>query len=108
LDVVLEIELNGADQILRQRPDAVMIYIVPPSLDELERRLRGRKTENEEAIISRLARAREELATVQEKVREGLPALRYVIVNESVRAATEELAGLVQRTRDEDEQADGR
>jgi len=45
-----------------------MIFIVPPSLEELERRLRGRKTETEEAIRSRLARAKEELAEVEKKV----------------------------------------
>ena len=50
LDVILEIELQGAEQVLSMCPDAVMIYIMPPSLEELERRLRGRKTESEEAI----------------------------------------------------------
>lgn len=107
-DVVLEIELKGAEAVLAQRPDAVMIFIVPPSLEELERRLRGRKTESEEAIRSRLARAKEELAEVEGKVEEGLPPLHYVIVNDSVKRASEELAGIIKRAREEDEQTDHR
>ena len=106
--VILEIELKGADQILSKCPEAVMIYIVPPSLDELERRLRGRRTESEEAIKSRLARAREEMAAVEEKVQWGLPVLHHVIVNDSVRRASDELAAIIKRTREEDEQADSR
>ena len=61
-DVILEIELKGAKKVLAQCPDALMIFIMPPSLQELERRLRGRKTESEAAIRSRLARAEEEMA----------------------------------------------
>jgi guanylate kinase len=105
LGVILEIELKGAEQVLAQRPDAMMIYIMPPSLVELERRLRGRKTESEEAIRSRLARAEEEMATVQKKVEEGLPALHYVIVNDSVRRAGDQLAAIIELTREQDEQA---
>lgn len=105
LGVILEIELKGAEQVLAQRPDAMMIYIMPPSLAELERRLRGRKTEGEEAIRNRLARAKEEMATVQKKVEEGLPPLHHVIVNDSVKRAGDQLAAIIELTRDEDEQA---
>jgi guanylate kinase len=105
-DVILEIELKGAENVLAQRPEAVMIFIVPPSLEELERRLRGRHTESEEAIRNRLARAKEEMAEVENKVEQGLPPLHYVIVNDSVRRASEELAGIIERTREENEQAD--
>ena len=49
--MILEIELEGARQVLDQWPEALMIFIMPPSLEELERRLRGRKTETEEAIL---------------------------------------------------------
>jgi guanylate kinase len=104
-DVILEIELQGAEQVLTMRPDAVMIYIMPPSVEELERRLRGRKTESEDAIRSRLARAQEELGIVDEKVRLGLPRMHYVIVNESVRQASNQLAAIIKLTREEDEQA---
>lgn len=106
-DVVLEIELQGAEQVLSMRPDAVMIYIMPPSLEELEKRLRGRNTECEDAIRSRLARAEEEMAIVREKERESLPRMHYVIVNHSVDKASEELAAIIKRIREEDEQTDG-
>jgi guanylate kinase len=105
LDVVLEIELKGANNILSRWPEALMVFIVPPSLEELERRLRGRKTECEAAIQSRLARAKEEMAEVEKNMREEPSRLHYVIVNDSVKRASEELAEIIERTREEDEQA---
>ncbi len=108
LDVILEIELKGAEQVLALRPDAVMIYIMPPSEAELERRLRGRKTESEASIRSRLARAKEEIAIVERKRGLGLPEHHYAIVNDSVERASAELAGIIELTREEDEQADCR
>jgi guanylate kinase len=107
-DVILEIELEGARQVLDQQPEALMIFIMPPSLEELERRLRGRKTENEQAIQDRLARAKEEMAAVQGKVWRGRRQFDYVIVNDSVKRASEELAQIIERTREEDEQAHSR
>jgi guanylate kinase len=107
-DVILEIELKGAKKVLAQRPEALMIFIMPPSLEELERRLRGRKTESEEAIRNRLARAKEETAEVENKVDQGLPPLHYVIVNDRAKRASEELAGVIKRTREDDEQTDDR
>jgi guanylate kinase len=107
-DVVLEIEIEGARQVSEQCPQAVMIFIMPPSLAELERRLRGRRTESEEAIQSRLQRAGEEMAAVKVG---GLPGRRkfdYVIVNDSVKRASKELIRVIERTREEDEQADCR
>jgi len=108
LDVILEIELKGAAQVLKIRPAAVMVYVMPPSLEELERRLRGRNTESERAIKARLARAEEEMATVENSVRRGLPSLHHVIVNDSVNRASDELAGIIEQIREEDEQADSR
>jgi guanylate kinase len=105
LDVILEIELKGADQVLSQCPDALMIYIMPPTLEELERRLRGRKTESESDIVNRMARAKEEIAEVEKKMRLNQSRLHYAIVNDSVNRASKELAGIVERIRDEDEQA---
>jgi len=105
LDVILEIELKGAKRVLSLCPDALMIFIMPPSLEELERRLRGRKTESEEAIVSRLARAKEEMAEVEKiMVQDGHP-LYHVIVNGNVETASKELASIIERTRDDDEQA---
>ena len=59
---ILFIEVEGAGNIRRMYPEATTVFITPPSLEELEHRLRGRGTESEEAIQGRLARAREEMA----------------------------------------------
>ena len=60
-DVMLEIEIQGAKQVMAKQPDAVSIFIVPPSMEELERRLRGRGTDSEEKLAARLKRAGSEL-----------------------------------------------
>ncbi len=59
-NVFLEIEVQGGMQVMDKRPDCVSIFITPPSFEELESRLRGRGTEDEETINKRLARAQEE------------------------------------------------
>lgn len=64
--VVLVIEVEGAGNIRRLYPEATTVFIAPPSLEELEHRLRGRGTESEEAIRGRLAQARRELACAGE------------------------------------------
>jgi guanylate kinase len=107
-DVVLEIEIEGARQVLEKCPEAVMIFIMPPSLAELERRLRGRRTESEEAIKLRLQRAGEEMAVVMAGEWPGRRQFDYVIVNDSAKRASEELVRVIERTREEDEQADSR
>ena len=73
-DVLLEIDVQGAAQILRCYPEAVTIWVLPPSWEALESRLRQRHTESEEKIQMRLARAREEIRSV------GL--YRYIVTNE--------------------------
>lgn len=78
-DVLLEIELAGARQVKAARPEAVMLFIAPPSIGELERRLRGRGTDSEEKIAQRLARAREEIGAVRE--------FDYVVVNDDLSEA---------------------
>lgn len=60
-DVILEIEVQGAKQVKEKMPEALSIFIMPPSLEELEERLRGRKTESEEAIKRRLNEASREI-----------------------------------------------
>ena len=60
-DLILEIEVEGAAQIKKKFPEAVTVMLIPPSLSELEKRLRGRGTETEEVICSRLKRAKEEI-----------------------------------------------
>jgi len=60
--VLLDIEVQGALQVKEHDPAALLVFLRPPSLEELERRLRGRGTESDEAVARRMARAREELA----------------------------------------------
>ena len=60
LNVLLDIEVQGARQVHEKMPDAVKIFIIPPSLEELEKRLKGRGTDTERAIEARLIRARQE------------------------------------------------
>ncbi|MBD2439185.1 guanylate kinase [Nostoc sp. FACHB-110] len=64
--VVLEIELEGARQIRVSFPNALSIFILPPSFDELEKRIRGRGQDSEEAIARRLVRAKAEIAAADE------------------------------------------
>ncbi|HIR85737.1 MAG TPA: guanylate kinase, partial [Candidatus Limivicinus faecipullorum] len=60
MNVILDIEVQGARQVNEKKPDAVKIFIIPPSLEELERRLKGRGTDTPRAIEARLIRARQE------------------------------------------------
>ena len=66
IPVLLEIELEGARQVRRHCPEAFQVFVRPPSLEELERRIRGRGTDSEEAIQRRLQRAQVELAAERE------------------------------------------
>jgi guanylate kinase len=90
-DVLLETELVGARQVKEKRPDTVMVFIAPPSLSELERRLRGRGTDDEAKIQKRLARAREEIRAVRE--------FDYVVVNDDVDAAVETFQAIIRSER---------
>ena len=65
-NVILEIEIKGAKQIMEKCPDALSIYIVPPSIEELERRLKERQSEDEQTIMKRISKARQELKELQE------------------------------------------
>lgn len=90
-DVLLELELVGARQVRQRLPGAVMIFIAPPSLYELERRLRGRGTDSEEKIQKRLARAREEIRAVRE--------FDYVVVNDRLPEAAATFVGILRAER---------
>ncbi len=77
-DVVLDIEVEGAKNVRRVYPDAIEFFLLPPSLDELEQRLRDRNSgEDEQTIQGRLARAREEIACA--------PEFDYIVVNGTVK-----------------------
>lgn len=86
--VLLEIELEGARQVRRSFPQGFQVFIEPPSLEELERRIRGRGTDDDSAIERRLRRAREELAAAAE--------FDAVVVNGDLEAAIGELEALLQ------------
>lgn len=86
-DVILDIEIQGARQVHEKMPEAVMIFIAPPTLEELERRLVNRGTDTAEAIRGRLARARQEYAEAD--------FYSYIIVNDDADAAAIELASII-------------
>ena len=86
-DVLLDIEVQGTAVVKEKCPDAVTIFIYPPSLEELEARLRGRGTDSEEAIQGRLQRAREECAEATK--------YDYLIVNDTVTEAVERICGIL-------------
>ncbi len=98
-DVILEIDWQGAAQVRRLRPEAVSIFILPPSREVLEQRLRGRGQDSEEVIARRLAVAREELSHYGES--------DYLIINEDFDHALAELETVVrgQRLRREYQQS---
>lgn len=87
-DVALEIEVQGALQVKEKISDAILIFILPPSIEELESRLRGRKTETEEAIKRRLDIVRGEIAKSDE--------FDYKVVNDSIDRAVKELEKLIE------------
>lgn len=85
--VLLEIDLQGARLVRRQMPDAQLVFLAPPSWDELVRRLSGRATENQAVVEARLDVARRELAAEDE--------FDDVVVNDDVEAAADRLVSLV-------------
>ncbi len=85
--VLLEVDVQGARTVMERFPGAVSIFIHPGSMEELERRLRGRGTESESAIARRLAQAREELASA------GF--YRHQVVNDDVERAAAEICGIL-------------
>ena len=90
-DVFLEIEVQGGLQVMEQFPDVLSIFILPPSMEELEKRLRGRGTEGEEVIQKRLREAEKELAVS--------PQYRYRVVNDTVERAANEVLAILEQHR---------
>ena len=85
--VILEIDVQGARQVQEREPDAVLIFLAPPSLDELERRLRARGTEDEAQLERRLAAAEREIGEAG--------SFGHVVVNEQVDQAAAEIARII-------------
>jgi guanylate kinase len=90
-DILLEIDWQGAQQVRKVFPKAVGVFILPPSVEELERRLRGRGTDSEDVIARRVLGARGEMRHVAE--------FDYVIINEDLPAAIEDLVAVVRASR---------
>ncbi len=88
-DIILDIDVQGCKQVKKAMPEAVTIFIVPPSLNELERRLWQRGTDPEEKILKRMERAKAEMA---EKDRYD-----YIIVNDCVDKAAREIINIMSR-----------
>ena len=86
-DLILEIDTKGALQVKSKMPEAVLIFIAPPSLETLENRLRGRHTENEETIQKRLHEVREELQRAEN--------FDYKIINDDLERAISELEKII-------------
>ena len=90
-DLLLEIDWQGARQVRKLHPDCVGIFILPPSFEELERRMRTRGQDSDEVIQRRLANARDELTHVDE--------FKYRIINKDFEAAKGELSEIIRKER---------
>ena len=86
-DVILEIEIQGALKVKKRFPDALLIFVTPPSAGELRRRLVGRGTETIEVINARLRRAAEEAS--------GMEAYDYLLINDEIDACVEQVHQLI-------------
>jgi guanylate kinase len=90
-DVLLEIDVVGASQVREQVPGAVLVFIAPPSMEELERRLRGRGTETEERIRVRMEKAAWEM--------EQQGWFDHVVVNDQLEPAAAQVAAIIEASR---------
>lgn len=88
-NVILEIEVQGATQVQEKCPDAVSIFIIPPSMKELESRIRGRKSEAEEIVQQRLAKATQEMKMI--------PQYKYIVCNDDPKLAAELITTIIMR-----------
>jgi len=91
LDLVLEIDVQGADQVKQKLPNAVAIFILPPAKEELERRLRARGQDSDEAIARRLERARQEIQRYTQ--------YDFLVVNDDVERAGREIQAITVASR---------
>lgn len=87
-DVILEIEIQGALKVKERFPDAVLIFILPPSVGELYERLRNRGTETEEVIRKRMRRASEEVSAIEK--------YDYILINDEVEESVRKLRDLIE------------
>jgi len=86
-DVILDVEVKGAMHIKSEMKDAVLIFLMPPSIEELEKRLRSRGTESEEVITRRLEKARKEM--------KASPNYDYIVVNDNIKHAASQIESII-------------
>lgn len=86
-NVILEIEVQGALQVMKKRSDAISIFMLPPDLQELERRIKGRKTETEKIINERLIKAKKEMAEIN--------PYKYLIINDNLEHTVEKIISIL-------------
>lgn len=89
--VILEIEVEGAGNVKRLFPDCILCFVIPPSFEELEKRLRGRGTETDDSIKARLARASEEFKQIDR--------YDYLILNDNIEKAADSLLSIIKSER---------
>lgn len=87
LIALLEIDVQGGINVRAEMPEAVMVFIAPPSYEELERRLRARERDSEESILRRLENARKEI--------EQIPHYDYLVINDEIDEAAERLRAII-------------
>ncbi|MDD7676965.1 MAG: guanylate kinase [Anaerovibrio sp.] len=87
-DILLEIDTQGALNVMKAMPEGLFIFLLPPSLEELANRLKGRGTETEESLQRRLGAAVDEIKIAHN--------YRYVVVNDKVEAAEKAIAGIIE------------
>ena len=87
MNVILDIEIQGARQVKEKMPEAVTIFMMPPSIAELRRRLEGRGTDATDVIEARIARAREEILEAD--------FYDYLILNQDVETAASEFSAII-------------
>ena len=87
-DVILEIEIQGAMKVKESTPEPLLVFVTPPTVEELKRRLEGRGTEEADVIASRMSRAAEEA--------EGMDAYDYVLVNDDLEECVERMHEIIQ------------
>jgi guanylate kinase len=91
-DIVLSVDVRGAENIRREFPETISIFIMPPSREELKKRLTGRNTDSEEVIRKRLDEAEREM--------EAADHFDYLIVNDKLNSAVEEIVAIVEKERE--------
>jgi guanylate kinase len=91
-DVLLEVDVRGARSVRQMAPDAVLVFLTPPSDEELERRLRERGTEDASDLQLRLSEAKRELAAA--------PEFDHVVVNDQVDRAVEEVLAIIEASKE--------